>query len=615
MQLKANVEMILAAAAGIFIAAAWQMNRVDADLYVWLYAAAFLIGGFSKAKEGILSSLEEKKLNVELLMIIAAAGSAAIGYWGEGAILIFIFAVSGALESYTLQKSTKEISSLLSLQPDEAWKRQSDGTYIKTAVSKLSVGDVIQIKPGERIPADGIVTSGKSEVEESAVTGEPVPSLKENGAEVYAGTLNTNGFLIVTVTKELSEFMVSRMAALVREAQTAKPRTQRKIEKFEEHYVNIVLLSSALIAVLPPFLLNWAWEESLYRAMVLLVVASPCALMASTMPPLLSSLSNAARQGILFKNGTAFEKFNEVNVVAFDKTGTLTEGRLIVSDVIPENDWNVNELMGIAAAIESKSSHPLADAIVKWSSEKNCILNIKPEEFKDEPGLGIEAEMLGKKWRIGSAEWTGVLLNKKAQGLEEEGKTLIFIAADGVLAGMIALEDVIRNESVFAIQSLHKNHVHTVMVTGDSHRAAERIALKAGVDEVKARCMPHDKVKVVLQYKEKNGKVAMVGDGINDAPALAAAYIGIAMGKGRDIAIEAADAVLMNNDLNRLSNMMDLSKRMKKIVRQNIIFSMAVIIMLIIANAFDALSLPLGVIGHEGSTILVILNGLRLLRG
>jgi Cd2+/Zn2+-exporting ATPase len=622
MELSARVQLILATTSGAFILVAWLMETYsDSPYYVLFYILAFLIGGYAKAVEGVQQSLEDKRLNVELLMMIAAIGSASIGYWGEGAALILIFAFSGALEMYTLQKSDRDIKALVSLQPEEALL--ICGTKeIKVDAWTLKPGDTIKVRPGERIPADGIVQMGTSFVNESALTGESGVKEIKPESRVLAGTLNQSGLLEIIVTKYMKDSVFQRMIDLVNKAQNDAPPVQRKIEEFEAKYVLFVLLAAALTVIVPGSTGFWSYTESLYRACVLLVVASPCALVASTMPALLASLSNAAKQGILFKSGIYLEKIKSVNVMAFDKTGTLTEGNPTVKTAVMNHpSLKEEDILPVIYAIEKNSTHPLAKAILANLELKAEGKTVKLTAYEDIPGLGVKATANGISWKVGSRELAGItemeerkILSRLFSEEEEKAQTFVYVTANDVLTGYFLIGDSVRGESVEAIQALQQKQILTLMLTGDTKRGAEEVGKLAKVDEVGYSCMPEDKVNTLKKWKDKHAVVAMIGDGVNDAPALAVADIGVAMGMGSDAAIETADVVLVKNDLSKLLYAMNLSERLSKIVRQNIVFSITVIILLLGANFFQMLTLPLGVVGHEGSTILVILNGLRLLR-
>lgn len=619
-KLSPHLELIAAGISGIFIMIGWVLNYLDySSMSIAVYLLAFVIGGYAKAKEGIEETIANKELNVEMLMVFAAIGSCLIGYWAEGAILIFIFAVSGALETYTMNKSNKEISALMNLQPEEAVKILPDGREEIVPVSSLTVSDTILIKPGERVPVDGKIIKGTTAIDEAAITGESIPLTKEINDEVFAGTVNLSGSITVTLTKHANETLFQKIITLIQSAQSEKSPSQAFIEKFEGAYVKIVLSIVFLLMFLPHFLLGWTWNETFYRAMIFLVVASPCALVASIMPATLSAISNGARAGILFKGGVHLENLAHVRAIAFDKTGTLTKGMPVVTNVIVDENFTEKEIIQLTASIESHSNHPLAKAIVRYAEQKYKETLKQPESIQDNSGWGVTAKVHDAEWRIGKAAFVGEKEAKSFQQgiydqISEEGKTAVFVQKNDEIIALIALKDVVREESKKAIESLKKNGIYTVMVTGDSEKTAKAISKESHVNEFIAECLPEKKVTAIKELKEKYGIVAMVGDGINDAPALATANVGIAMGEGTDVALETADVVLMKNDLPRIAEAIHLSKRMNRIIKQNIIFSISVIMLLIISNFLQVVALPFGVIGHEGSTILVILNSLRLLK-
>ncbi|MBG9544281.1 ATPase [Cytobacillus firmus] len=618
-KIKPHAELIAALLSGVLILTGWLLDRSGMETpSIAAYLLAFIIGGFAKAKEGIEETIENKELNVEMLMIFAAIGSAIIGYWTEGAILIFIFAVSGALETYTMNKSHKEISSLMELQPEEAL-RITDGSEERVHVSELEIGDFILVKPGERVPSDGTIVKGHSSLDEAAITGESLPVSKGADDQVFAGTVNLNGSITVEITKPNNETLFQKIIELVQSAQSEKSPSQLFIEKFEGTYVKIVLAVVVLMMFAPHFLLGWSWTETFYRAMILLVVASPCALVASIMPATLSAISNGARHGILFKGGVHLENLSHLKAIAFDKTGTLTKGKPEVTDVVAGDNISREELLLKVASIESHSNHPLANAIVKYAKSTLSDALIHPESIEDVTGFGVKAKVGHDEWKIGKASFVGkteamAFADGAADRMASEGKTVVFVQKNDEIIGLISLKDVVREETKQAIDLLKKQGIYTIMLTGDSRTTAAAIAGESHVNEHIAECLPENKVEHLKKLKETYSNVAMVGDGINDAPALATANVGIAMGGGTDVALETADVVLMKNDLPKIAEAIELSRRMNTIIKQNVIFSITVIMFLIASNFLQLLDLPYGVIGHEGSTILVILNSLRLLR-
>ncbi|MEK3890308.1 heavy metal translocating P-type ATPase [Bacillus sp. FSL K6-3431] len=614
-----HLELIAAMTSGILILCGWLISRSNnSTLSIIILLFAFLIGGFAKAKEGIEETLKDKELNVEMLMIFAAIGSAAIGYWTEGAILIFIFSLSGALETYTMNKSHKEISNLMNIQPENALKI-TNGIEELVSISDLLVGDRILVKAGERIPADGKITKGHTTVNEATITGESIPADKKVGDNIFTGTVNLTGSFTAEVKKKSNDTLFHKIIELVQNAQSEKSPSQLFIEKFEGIYVKIVLLIVLLMMFLPHFVLGWSWTDTFYRAMILLVVASPCALVAAIMPASLSAISNGARNGILFKGGAHLENISNVKAIAFDKTGTLTKGHPEVTDFISRENTDYGQVLQIIASIENESNHPLAQAIVRYAQDKIELNLFSPDNLEDVVGWGVKAMIAGEEWLVGKQDFVGeqdaaTFASGTGNLLEQEGKTIVFVKDKYGIVAMIGLKDVIRSETKTALTSLNKMGIKTIMLTGDSENTASIIAKEANLDSFIAECLPETKVNHLKQLKEKHGVIAMVGDGINDAPALATADVGIAMGQGSDIALETADVVLMKNELTRIEQAIRLSKKMNLIIKQNIIFSITVILILITSNFFALIDLPFGVIGHEGSTILVILNGLRLLR-
>ncbi|WP_174732884.1 heavy metal translocating P-type ATPase [Mesobacillus harenae] len=618
-KIKPHSELIAASLSGVLILIGWMLGSAEnGSASVAAFLLAYLIGGYAKAKEGIEETIKNKELNVEMLMILAAIGSAIIGYWTEGAILIFIFAMSGALETYTMNKSHKEISSLMELQPEEALL-VSNGIEQVIHVSKLTVGDMILVKPGERVPSDGKISRGNSTIDEAAITGESIPVTKTSGEDVFAGTVNLTGSITVEITKPNNETLFNKIILLVQSAQSEKSPSQLFIERFEGTYVKVVLSVVLLMMFLPHFLLGWSWTETFYRAMILLVVASPCALVASIMPATLSAISNGARHGILFKGGVHLENLSNLKAIAFDKTGTLTKGKPVVTDVIINENMSKTDVLLKAASIEGHSTHPLAQSIVNYVKGELTAPLLQPESIEDVSGWGVKAFVDGADWKIGKADFVGrskadAFASGSAGKLALQGKTVVFIKRNDEIAALFALKDVVREETKSAIELLKSQGIYTVMLTGDSSNTAKAIAAESSVDAYIAECLPETKVDELKKLKGKYTTVAMVGDGINDAPAMATANVGIAMGEGTDVALETADVVLMKNELPKIAEAIRLSKRMNQIVKQNVVFSISVIMLLIITNFLQILDLPFGVIGHEGSTILVILNSLRLLR-
>lgn len=609
-------DMIMAVVSLILIVVGVSLEVTMPELNKWafigIYGLAFLIGGFAKAKEGVLKTIENKALNVEILMIMAAIGALILGDYKEGAILIFIFAVSGVLEEYATLKSEKALTELLTLAPDVAIV--VDGhEEIEVLVKDLEIGNIVMVKVGEQIPVDGIIVEGSTSIDESMITGEFVPVDKLKGANVYAGTINQSSMILVEVTKDAAETVVNKIVSFVQDAQDNKTKQESFLERFEKWYVYIVIVLAALLMMVPLLshlgLSVWDWQTAFERGIIVLVVGSPCALVASITPAVLASLSNGARQGILIKGGPALERMKDIDTVVFDKTGTITEGTPHVEGYVT---YGVSDEIFLQAlvSIERQSSHPLAQSIYKHFSDVATI-DVKTKEI---PGMGIEGVIDEHTWLVGRFE---IEMCSQCQGdmktLTEQGFTLVSVARDGVMVGLVKLKDTIRPNAKHAIDLLHQHNIEVVMLTGDNHRSAANLAHELNIDHFRSECFPEQKVEEIHKLNAQGKHVLMVGDGINDAPALASADIGVAMGSGTDVSLETADMVFMNDNLENIIKTKKLSRRLRNIVLQNVIFSISVIVFLLIFNIFGLVMITLGVIAHEGSTILVILNSLRLL--
>ncbi len=608
-------ELILALFSGILILVAYGLEKFNtaSAVYVTLYLSAYVIGGYAKAKEGLTETYQEKTLNVELLMILAAIGAAAIGYWMEGAILIFIFALSGALETYTMNKNERALQSLMSLQPEEATRLNANGQLEVVGIEQLVIGNLVYVRPGERIPVDGVIIRGQAAIEEASITGESIPVEKQTGDTVYNSTVNMNGVLTIEMTKAADESLFQKIIHMVQNAQSEQSPSAQFIERFESRYVKIVLLVVALMMVFPHYVVGWTFETSIYRAMILLVVASPCALVASITPAALSAIAASAKNGVLFKGGAHIETLGQVDTIVFDKTGPLTTGKPVVTESRYAEGIDIRAVEQAVASIEAQSNHPLAQAIVNHL--KTDVR--EPSTFKDVTGYGIEATVDGVTYRIGKRAFHDGLDDPFVtieQSLKEQGHTIVYVSNGSQIVALYALRDTIRPEAKTAIAALNNLGIATIMLTGDNPVTAAAISREAGLTDFVAECLPEDKVRYIKQYQTEGRTVAMVGDGINDAPALALAHVGIAMGEGTDAALETADVVLMKNDLGRLAYAVHKARKMNRIVKQNITLAIGVILLLIASNLSQFLIMPFAVVGHEGSTILVILNGLRLLQ-
>lgn len=641
-----NFEFVLAAITLAALLTGWLGGEVLGLLPAWAIivcaVTAFTAGGYSGVR-GAWEQARQGRFDIDFLMIAAAFGAAAIGEWAEGALLLFLFTLSGALESYAMGRTRKAIESLSKLRPEIATVRRGDQEFV-LPVAELAVGDLVVVKPGDRLPVDGAVAAGSSSIDQSAITGESMPVSKWVGDTVFAGTINGGGALDVRVTKLAGETTLSKIVTLVAEAQEDATPTQQFIDRFSQPYTYAVLGATVLALLLPQFFLNEPFDITLYRAMTLLVVASPCALVISTPASALSAIAAAARSGVLFKGGAYLELLGQVDVMAFDKTGTLTPGRPVVTNIHPLTGHTEQELLRIAAAAETLSEHHIGKAIVEQARARGLELQ-KPLEFQAVAGEGIIA-----RFQMGDHVETIYIGNERlfvreqmdlspailmvGRALQKQGKSVMMVARrsriedtlgaarDWEVMGFLAVADTLRSEAAEAVQRLRAEGIkHVVMITGDNTNAAHYIAQQANIDEVYAELLPEQKLELIKKLGTQ-GKVAMVGDGVNDAPALATAHVGIAMGAGgTDVALETADVVLMSSDLAKLPFALKLSRQAATIIRQNVFFSVGVIITLVLLTILlpifvpgFLLPLPLGVVGHEGSTLLVVANGLRLLR-
>ncbi|MDZ8136752.1 MAG: heavy metal translocating P-type ATPase [Nostoc sp. DedQUE04] len=672
-------DTVAALLCGLLLFFGWFALHLGAlGLAFLLLPAAYVIGGYESAREGLTTLFKEKELDVDLLMIVAAIGAASLGLWRreyhliiDGAILILIFAISGALEGYAMQRTERSIRSLMSLTPDTA-RVLLQGREEEIPIGQLKVGDEIVVKPGELIPTDGIILSGYSTLNQAAITGESLPVEKTVGAEVFAGTLNGYGALQIKVHKPAQSSLIQRVIRLVEQAKTQAPPSQEFIDRFEKGYAKVIVVAGILLATLPPFLWSWDWETTIYRALTFLVVASPCALMAAIMPTLLSGIANGARQGILFKNGAQLEKIGQVRAIAFDKTGTLTTGQVQVFQVFSISEYTQQDVLKAAASVESYSEHSIGKAIVQAAGETVRVFSARRSAFakrsvgaasrREGKAVPVESKLLNPKGDldlvdaiqvqaipgqgiVGIAQEQQVIvgnavfvqqyvtnlpeeLRKMAQSWEQEGKTVVWVAKNPTpnpspqarrgaeVMGVIALADEVRAEAAATITRLKKLGVEQiVMLTGDNQETAHSVAKAVGIDRVYAQLLPEDKLNIIRRLQQQYQTVAMVGDGINDAPALAQASVGIAMGvSGSDVALETADIVLMADRLEKIAVAIDLGRRSQAIVKQNIVVALSFIMLLLVGNFLGNINLPIGVIGHEGSTVLVTLSGLRLLK-
>lgn len=618
----------------------WIMQEVMGDLNLWVWGVfmiAYVFGGYFTALKAI-DMIRNREFGIDMLMILAALGAAAVGEPREGALLMFLFSLSGTLETYAMGRTHASIRSLIAMTPREAEVVDSRGVRV-ISVEALEIGDVVLVRPGAQIPADGVIVRGESAINEASITGESLPVDKKLGANVFAGTINGQGALEIEVRADASQSTLARIVSVVREAREQKAQSQdftdRIVGVYYAYAVVIVTVIAFLVGVIG---LGETWPQAFYRAMTLMVVMSPCALVISIPSALLSALARSARDGVLFKGGRHLETAATVKVVALDKTGTVTTGQPQVVSVIPvggpgrisdempcisvvdaeQKGLTLDQarLLVAAAAVEMPSEHPLAKAIVQGAVNKGLSL---PEvsDFKAIVAAGASGVVCGQRLRVGKPTlFSNVTpdIMIEIEALQRQGNTVIAVGSDAEIWGLIAIADTVRPEARQALQSLRRDGIRLALLTGDNQHVAYALAKELDIDDVRADLLPQDKVSAIKDLQQRYGAIAMIGDGVNDAPALATADVGVAMGKGgTDVAHESADVVLMRDDLAKLAGALRLAKRSRRVIWQNLIFAMSVIITLVIFTVRGDVELTLGVIGHEGSTLLVVANGLRLL--
>ncbi|WP_342506764.1 heavy metal translocating P-type ATPase [Sporosarcina sp. FSL K6-2383] len=585
---------------------------------ITLFAVAIVIGGTGIFETG-LKNLIRFEFDMKTLMTIAIIGAAIIGEWREGAVVVFLFAVSEALEAYSMNKARQSIRLLMDIAPPTAIvKRGSE--QLELATEDIVIGDILLVKPGQKIAMDGQVLSGSSTVNQAAITGESVPVHKTATDEVFAGTLNEEGALEVTVTKLVGDTTIAKIIHLVEEAQAEKAPSLKFVDKFAKYYTPAIVVLAILIAIVPP-MFGGDWNTWIYQGLAVLVVGCPCALVVSTPVAIVTAIGNAARQGVLIKGGVHLEETGRLDAIAFDKTGTLTKGYPEVTDFIVNEGVAKEQLLSAIAAVESMSQHPLAKAVVDYARD-NGAENVVVTNFQSVTGKGAYAEIDGMKIAIGSLGWAQELstlpesILQQAASLQREGKSVMAIVKGSAFSGLLAVADPIRAESQAVLKQLKAIGIrHTVMLTGDHQTTAQAIADKLDVEDVRAELMPEDKLTAVKQLSEQYGRVAMVGDGVNDAPALAAASIGIAMGgAGTDAALETADIALMADDLEKLPYTVKLSRKTLRIIKENIMFALGLKIVALLLIIPGWLTLWIAIFADMGATLLVVLNSLRLLR-
>ncbi|MGQ4667068.1 heavy metal translocating P-type ATPase [Metabacillus halosaccharovorans] len=616
---KENIKVYISA---ILLVVSWFLGEQYGEENILAtigYAASILTGGYSLFIKG-LKNLTRLQFDMNTLMTIAIIGAAIIGEWGEGATVVILFAISEALERYSMDKARQSIESLMEIAPKEALIRRGNDE-ITVHVDDIQVGDIMIVKPGQKLAMDGLVVKGTSTLNQAAITGESVPVTKTIDEEVFAGTLNEEGILEVKVTKRVEDTTLSKIIHLVEEAQAERAPSQAFVDKFAKYYTPAIVILALLIAVIPP-LFGGDWSEWVYQGLAVLVVGCPCALVVSTPVSIVTAIGNAAKNGVLIKGGIHLEEAGALKAIAFDKTGTLTKGVPAVTDIVMYAG-NENEMMTITAAIEKSSQHPLASAIMRKAEENGLNFNdVTVEDFQSLTGKGVKAKVNNEMYYVGSPnlfkELHGSIeseRNQKITEMQTQGKTVMVLGTEKEILSLIAVADEMRESSKLVINKLNKMGIETVMLTGDNERTATAIGEQVGVSDIKADLLPEDKLNFIKELRGKHQSVAMVGDGVNDAPALAASTVGVAMGgAGTDTALETADIALMSDDLNKLPYTIKLSRKALTIIKQNITFSLAIKLLALFLVVPGWLTLWIAIFADMGATLLVTLNSLRLLR-
>lgn len=610
-------------AAGTLLAAGFVVGLADAPVVVTagIYVVATVVGARFFAAEALEELLEEREIGIELLMTVATVVAGLLGEWGEAASLAFLYSISEALEEFTEDRTRAAIRKLLDLAPRRVTRLRGDGGEEEVDLDELGVGDRFLVRPGQNVATDGIVEDGRTAVDESAVTGESVPVEKQPGDRVFAGTSNAHGALVVEATATAADNTLAKVVELVSEAQERKGRGEQFMHRFAGVYSPAVLGTGVLIAVVGG-LVTGDWDVWLLRSATVLVAAAPCALVISIPVTYVAAIGNASRKGVLIKGGIYLEELGRLRAVAMDKTGTLTRGQPRLVEIRPTGGRSDDEVLALATAVERRSEHPLARAVVSAAEERG-LGTPSADAFEATTGGGAQATVDGVRLVIGSPtfiERQGHHLGRvrtDVEALEEQGNTVVLLADDRDILGVLAIADTVRDQSARAVAELHRLGIeHVAMLTGDNPRTAHSIAGQVGIDDVGAGLSPQDKAAYVEQLNGRYGHVAMVGDGINDAPPLATASVGIAMGTaGSDIAIETADIALMADDLDKLTEAVRVGQRTRRVVRQNLVLSFIILAMLVPGALIGLIGLPLAVLAHELSELAVILNGTRMARG
>ncbi|EPW90069.1 heavy metal translocating P-type ATPase [Streptococcus agalactiae] len=619
--IKRNIALIISLGF-ILVAVISQLSLGEDHLLTKaLYILAIIIGGFDLFKEGF-SDLIKLDFSMESLMTIAIIGVAFIGEWAEGSIVVILFAISEALERFSMDKARQSIRSLMDIAPKEALIRRNNVEQL-VSVDKIDIDDIMIIKPGQKIAMDGLVINGHSSVNQAAITGESVPVEKQLDDEVFAGTLNEEGVLEVKVTKKVTDTTIAKIIHLVEEAQGERAPAQAFVDKFAKYYTPFIIIMALLIVVVPPLFFGGDWNKWLYQGLSILVVGCPCSLVISTPVSIVSAIGNAAKNGVLVKGGVYLEEIGHLRAIAFDKTGTLTKGKPVVTDFIATSSETDINYLSIISSLESLSQHPLASAILNEADKTNVdYKSIQIEDFQSITGKGLTGIHQNIRYYIGSPKlFSASVIEETAvkvqyRQFQEQGKTAMYFGTDEQILGVIAVADEVRDSSAAVISELHKLSIeHTIMLTGDNTKTAESIGKQLGVTEIKGDLMPQEKLDSIKALRTTYNKVAMVGDGINDAPALAASTVGIAMGgAGTDTALETADVALMGDDLQKLPFIVRLSRQTLKVIKQNITFSLGIKLLALLLVIPGWLTLWIAIVADMGATLLVTLNGLRLMK-
>ncbi len=601
------------------------VNGGESLVTVLVFGLSMVIGGYSLFKVGLMN-LVRFEFDMKTLMTIAVIGAAIIGEWTEGAIVVILFAISEALERFSMDKARRSIRSLMDIAPKEALIRR-EGQEMLVPVDDITIGDIMIVRPGQKIAMDGVVTRGHSTVNQAAITGESVPVEKLEQDEVFAGTLNEEGLIEVEVTKHVEDTTISKIIHLVEEAQEERAPSQAFVDRFAKYYTPAIILIAGLIAIIPPLFFQASWETWIYQGLAVLVVGCPCALVVSTPVAIVTAIGNAAKHGVLVKGGIYLEEMGALKAIAFDKTGTLTKGVPVVTDLtIYDQQMNSQDILAVMTALEYRSQHPLASAVIKKAEEESISYKeIMVEDFSAITGKGIRGSVNGTVYYIGSPLLFSEIINEgilsqqmkdESQFLQEQGKTVMMMGTESQVFAIIAVADEVRESSQNVIQKLHRLGIKkTIMLTGDNISTAHAVGKRLGVTDIQAELLPQDKLDYMKRLRTQHKNVAMVGDGVNDAPALVASTVGIAMGgAGTDTALETADVALMGDDLRKLPYTVELSRKTLTIIKQNISFSLGLKLLALLLVIPGWLTLWIAILADMGATLLVTLNGLRLLR-